>query len=148
MRMQKRCMRSDNITNCHSREGGNPAPLIARLIWVLLVAWIPAFAGMTVGAEAQPLTSLQHSLDSLFSDPELASASIGVCVQSLKSGEYLYRLNEKKSLLPASNMKLFTAAEALAKLGPEFRFRTELLTNGKIKGHTLSGDLIVRGAGD
>ncbi|MDP4199918.1 MAG: D-alanyl-D-alanine carboxypeptidase/D-alanyl-D-alanine-endopeptidase [Bacteroidota bacterium] len=91
---------------------------------------------------------LVRELDSLFHTSRFSNATFGVSIQSLKSGDFLYRLNDTKSLLPASNMKLFTAAEALALLGPEYRYKTEMLTNGKIKRHTLYGDLIFRGVGD
>ncbi|HET6401601.1 MAG TPA: D-alanyl-D-alanine carboxypeptidase/D-alanyl-D-alanine-endopeptidase [Candidatus Kapabacteria bacterium] len=103
---------------------------------------------MTKQAQGQGLERLRHDLDSLFSDTAFSNATFGVAIQSLKTGEYLYRRNDTKSLLPASNMKLFTTAEALALLGPEYRYKTELLTNGPIKRHTLYGNLIIRGVGD
>jgi len=133
---------------CHSRESGNPARALDWKFLFILAIWIPAFAGMTKQALGQNLEHFRHDLDSLFSDTTFSNATFGVAIQSLKTGEYLYRRNDTKSLMPASNMKLFTAAEALALLGPEYRYKTELLTNGKIKGHTLYGDLIVRGVGD
>ena len=102
----------------------------------------------SASANAQTTEQLQHDLDSLFSNTAFSNATFGIAIQSLKTGEYLYRRNDTKSLVPASNMKLFTTAEALALLGPSFRYKTELLTSGKIKKHTLYGDLIVKGVGD
>jgi D-alanyl-D-alanine carboxypeptidase/D-alanyl-D-alanine-endopeptidase (penicillin-binding protein 4) len=58
-------------------------------------------------------------------------------------------MNDAKCLLPASNFKLFTAAEALSLLGTDFRYTTDLLTTGRILSDgTLRGDLIIRGVGD
>ncbi|HEX5315163.1 MAG TPA: D-alanyl-D-alanine carboxypeptidase, partial [Candidatus Kapabacteria bacterium] len=88
-------------------------------------------------AHAQNIEDLRHDLDSLFHNPEFSNATFGVAIQSLKTGEYLYRLNDAKSLVPASNMKLFTTAEALALLGPDYRYQTKLETVGEIHGHTL-----------
>src|SRR5918995_1761336 len=51
-------------------------------------------------------------------------------------------------LIPASTAKLATAVAALDVLGPEHRFRTELLTSGVIEHGVLRGDLILRGGGD
>ncbi|MFT7676087.1 MAG: D-alanyl-D-alanine carboxypeptidase/D-alanyl-D-alanine-endopeptidase (penicillin-binding protein 4) [Planctomycetota bacterium] len=52
------------------------------------------------------------------------------------------------SLVPASNLKLITLAAALAELGPEHQFETPFEARGSIAGGRLSGDLVVRAAGD
>ncbi len=97
------------------------------------------------GAEAE----LVHDLTGIFNDPHFSNALWGVTVQSMETGKILYRFNGSKSLLPASNFKLFTAAEALSLLGPSFRYTTDLLTTGRILSDgTLRGDLVIRGAGD
>ncbi|HZK76122.1 MAG TPA: D-alanyl-D-alanine carboxypeptidase/D-alanyl-D-alanine-endopeptidase [Candidatus Kapabacteria bacterium] len=91
---------------------------------------------------------LRRAMDSLFGDPKFSNATFGVAIQSLKTGEYLYRKNETKSLMPASNMKLFTTAEALALLGPEYRYRTPFLTNlSEVEGHSMQG-LLIEGSCD
>lgn len=95
------------------------------------------------------LDKLQRELDYAFDDPAFAEAHWGVVVQSLKNGEYLYVKNPHKNFIPASNMKLFTTATALVKLGPEHRFKTQIYHTGQIdeKG-ILHGDLIIAGKGD
>ena len=60
----------------------------------------------------------------------------------------LYEKESDKFFLPASNMKLITTAGALAILKPEFRYRTSILTNGKMKGDTLIGDILLSTNGD
>src|SRR5258708_23312131 len=54
----------------------------------------------------------------------------GLLISDAATGETLYELNADKYFLPASNMKLFTTALALAKLVPDFRFRTTPETHG------------------
>lgn len=122
-----------------------------QLIPVLLSALTLSMLFLSSTLPAQTLTPTQglaRSLDSLFNDPSFSNATFGVAIQSLKTGDYLYRLNDAKSLLPASNMKLFTAAEALALLGPEYRYTTKLMRNGGINRGTLGGDLVIFGSGD
>src|SRR5213078_4766593 len=67
----------------------------------------------------------------------------GLLISDAATGETLYELNADRYFVPASNMKLFTTALALAKLGPDFRFHTTLETHGTISPvGVLAGDLI------
>ncbi len=96
-----------------------------------------------------PEADLERDLNGIFNDPHFSNAIWGVTVQSMATGEYLFRMNDSKSLLPASNFKLFTAAEALSLLGTDFRYTTDLLSTGRILSDgTLRGDLVIRGVGD
>jgi D-alanyl-D-alanine carboxypeptidase/D-alanyl-D-alanine-endopeptidase (penicillin-binding protein 4) len=73
----------------------------------------------------------------------------GLLVVDAESGETLYEQNADKYFVPASNMKLFTSALALAKLGPEYHFHTTLETHGAISSEgVLGGDLALVGRGD
>ena len=73
----------------------------------------------------------------------------GLLIEDAVSGETLYGQNAEKYFVPASNMKLFTTALALAKLGPEHRFHTTLETAGTISnGGVLTGDVVLVGRGD
>src|SRR5712692_9485020 len=73
----------------------------------------------------------------------------GLLIMDAESGKALYEQNADRYFVPASNMKLFTTALALAKLGPEYRFRTTLETRGTISSEgVLGGDLALVGRGD
>jgi len=50
--------------------------------------------------------------------------------------------------MPASNMKLFTTATALKKLGGDYHYVTLLLGIGQQRDSVFVGDVVVRGAGD
>jgi D-alanyl-D-alanine carboxypeptidase/D-alanyl-D-alanine-endopeptidase (penicillin-binding protein 4) len=54
----------------------------------------------------------------------------------------------ERPMQPASTMKLVTTLVSLEQLGPVFRGRTELLTNGELNNGTLKGDLVLRGGAD
>jgi D-alanyl-D-alanine carboxypeptidase/D-alanyl-D-alanine-endopeptidase (penicillin-binding protein 4) len=73
----------------------------------------------------------------------------GILITDAESGEILFSQNADRFFVPASNMKLFTTALALEKLGPEFRFRTTVETTGSISPDgTLAADLLLVGRGD
>ena len=98
--------------------------------------------------ETTALGNLQQAITDDISEKRYSNAFIGIEIRSVKTGELLFHLNEKKNFLPASNMKLITTAAALGTLGPDFRYSTQLLTEGKIHKGILKGDLIIRGSGD
>ena len=59
------------------------------------------------------------------------------------------RAERRQAVHPASNTKLFTTAAALALIGPDYKFRTSVETNGLLDTHgRLNGDLLLVGRGD
>ncbi|MSO41058.1 MAG: hypothetical protein EXQ70_04055 [Solirubrobacterales bacterium] len=72
----------------------------------------------------------------------------GTWVQDLSSGKSLFKRSDRHALIIASNMKLFTTATALGRLGPKTRLPTELWAAGELDGSVVRGDLILRGGGD
>ena len=78
-----------------------------------------------------------------------ANGRWGAIVVSAETGDTLFARDADGSFLPASTMKLYTAAVALDRFGPQHQFQTEVLRNGPILvDGTIDGDLILRGAGD
>lgn len=89
-----------------------------------------------------------QQLEDIFSDPNFSNSNWGVVIKSLETGEYLYKRNEDKFFIPASNMKLFTTSSGMLLLGRNFRYKTNLYINGTIEASVLKGDLIIQGTGD
>ncbi len=102
-------------------------------------------------APAAPLASnaaLQRFVDSLVAQPQFSSAHWGILVVAPDRREPLASVNADKLVMPASNMKLVTAAVALAQLGADFRWRTTFVRTGPIVRGVLRGDIVVYGSGD
>jgi len=71
----------------------------------------------------------------------------GISIQTT-DGETIYERSPKKLIKPASNLKLVTTATALEKLGPDFRFRTDIFIDGYLSYGVLHGNLIISGSTD
>ena len=92
-------------------------------------------------------TPLSDRVAALLADLRVAGAHWGIAVTSL-DGTPLYGLNEGKLFRPASTAKLFTTAAALTMLGPERRFTTQVVAEGRIEKGVLHGNLLLVGGGD
>ncbi|TMU94307.1 D-alanyl-D-alanine carboxypeptidase/D-alanyl-D-alanine-endopeptidase [Streptomyces sp. DASNCL29] len=125
---------------------------VSGWIWPLVVPLVIGLAftltwSSPAGADASR-AGIGDAIDTILADPLLKGGAAGVVVADADSGAVLYRHRPDDRLMPASNTKLFTSAAAMGLLGPDHRFRTDVLTDGARRGHTLRGDLYLRGTGD
>jgi D-alanyl-D-alanine carboxypeptidase/D-alanyl-D-alanine-endopeptidase (penicillin-binding protein 4) len=103
-------------------------------------SFLPAFFTASIFCTAA--TDLEHRIDSLVDATGPATRGfVGINVVDAATGKPVYHRNEDKLFMPASNMKLFTSALALSRLGPDYRFTTNVIVNS-------SGDLMLLGSGD
>ena len=77
-------------------------------------------------------------------------ADQGVLIESYEGGAIVAEHNADIAFNPASVMKLATSLTALAKLGPDYRYRTNFFADGAIDrgARKLQGDLVVEGGCD
>lgn len=88
-------------------------------------------------------------VDALLGVEPVSKSEWGLLIADAETGQQLYEQNAAKYFVPASNMKLFTTALALDKLGPDFRFRTTLESTGVVSPEgELTADLVLVGRGD
>jgi serine-type D-Ala-D-Ala carboxypeptidase/endopeptidase (penicillin-binding protein 4) len=99
--------------------------------------------------DADPaIENFRNAVDSIFTRSCHKGLRVGAKFYSLDRRQVIYARNSDSLFTPASNMKMFTSAMALKKVGPDYRFHTRLYTIGKIKGTVLTGDLYIKGFGD
>ncbi len=119
-------------------------------IATLIVAGFSAL--LPVLSFAQPVTetreALQAALHQVLNEDQYSNAIWGVKVIDLTTNDVLFARHTDKSMMPASNAKLYTTAAALDQLGPDFQYETTLYSDGQIEAGVLNGNLIVRGSGD
>ena len=97
----------------------------------------------------QTLASLQSMIAGRLSRPEVRRGRVGVKIVSLNTGKTVYEQDGDKYFMPASNMKNFTVATAMEKLGPDFKFVTRVFAGAMPDSNgTIKGDLRILGGGD
>lgn len=77
-----------------------------------------------------------------------AGTNLAFIAQKVGSDTPLIDYHSQQMALPASTQKIITALAALLQLGSDYQFVTHFETEGKIIGHRLKGDLVVRFTGD
>jgi len=97
---------------------------------------------------AEPPRELRGAVEAILEKSALTGARVGILVSDVASGKVLYARDADVLLNPASNVKLFTSAAALSRLGPEFRYETEFRVDRASVGKGSVRTLYVRGKGD
>jgi D-alanyl-D-alanine carboxypeptidase/D-alanyl-D-alanine-endopeptidase (penicillin-binding protein 4) len=84
-----------------------------------------------------------------FLNARVRSGAWGAMIVSLTRGDTLFSSNPGAAMVPASTMKLFTAALAFDAFGPDHQFTTTVLRDGTLgEDGSLDGNLVLRGGGD
>lgn len=125
--------------------------LLARwrfLYCLILLSLFRGAGGCAEPASASKRATLSQKIESILRSNDARRGHWGIEVVRLSDGKALYTRNSDQLFLPASNMKLFTTAAAVEKLGPDFRFRTTVeVESGPGPGGRI-GDLYLVGRGD
>jgi serine-type D-Ala-D-Ala carboxypeptidase/endopeptidase (penicillin-binding protein 4) len=121
---------------------------VRRRYLAAVLAFVALAAPASTSAVASRETTLQQRLARALRVPHVAPARSAAIALDLTSGTVLYTQNSMRSLAPASNEKLPLTYAALVKLGPTFRFATDVLGAGEQDGTTWLGSLVLKGNGD
>lgn len=109
--------------------------MLRRLVIVAaFAAWLPAHA------------QLPEPVARVLADNGIPETALGALV--LRGDAVVLAHQATQPMQPASTMKLVTTMVGLEQLGPVFRGRTELRSNGEVKNGVLKGDLVLKGGAD
>lgn len=112
-----------------------------KLLLGLALACCPLLPAYAIHPNSQDIQSLlnKHKI------PANALALVALPLDGSSQG---LSYNASQPVNPASTMKLVTTYAALELLGPNYSWRSDLLTDGRIQGDTLHGNLYFRSGGD
>jgi serine-type D-Ala-D-Ala carboxypeptidase/endopeptidase (penicillin-binding protein 4) len=124
-----------------------PLRMLTLLAGLVMLIGVVGAVSPVSSVSAQDRGELGADLDAILANPGLAGADVGLVVKTL-DGETVYQRSSDRRQQPASNAKLATSAAALEVLGPDHRFTTTVASPARRHGHTLDGDLYLKGTGD
>ncbi|MGH9076175.1 MAG: D-alanyl-D-alanine carboxypeptidase, partial [Acidimicrobiales bacterium] len=110
---------------------------------VLSVRRLPGWLQATVASQ-----QLTRALAAVTSAGSLGAAATTTCLEVDQGSSVLFELHPEMELVPASNLKLFTAVAAMAELGPDYHFTTSVEATAAPAGGIVTGDLFLVGGGD
>src|SRR5688500_7278977 len=122
----------------------------ARLAGLLLVTAATSACATAGGATRGRSSDFDFArlADSIISTAPLDRAHIGIEVFDPATGRILYKHNNERHFVPASNQKLWPTSTALQELGPDWRYRTPILALGANAEAGTVQAVVVVGRGD
>src|SRR5229473_4787328 len=139
------CCRAGECLVPSDQERGGSRVLARMSRWIVVMAVVAL--SQAARAASGEREALRKAVDQLLAQPPLAGAHVSIEVDALEDGQPVVSRNADDLLNPASNTKLITSAAALLRLGPEYRFTTDYLSERAIQ-HGRVGTLYVKGRGD
>ncbi len=122
--------------------------LLARTACATVVAVAATAALVPAAVTAAPQAGAVPGLTKALESPALSLGRTAALAVDLKTGAVVFAHNGTMPVAPASNEKLPVAWAALTRLGPAYRFHTELYGVGVRRGTVWDGDLVLKGFGD
>lgn len=109
---------------------------------------LSACASLTSMHSGPVQVGLPTNVLNLLASANIPADAVGAVVIRAADGATVLSHRPQASLQPASTLKILTSIVGLERLGPTYRGRTELRTNGELVNGTLRGDLLLRGVGN
>ena len=109
----------------------------------------PDLPGQTPGPALRAGAQASSGCSAMRAHLHRGGQASGLFVMNAETGRVLCRSGAHRRRILASNMKIFTTAAALGRLGPKHRLRTDLWRVGRVRRNgTLRGSLYLVGGGD
>jgi D-alanyl-D-alanine carboxypeptidase/D-alanyl-D-alanine-endopeptidase (penicillin-binding protein 4) len=117
--------------------------MVKRIIPVLFI--ITTFVSSLFSSSTEDIQSkIRGVLDAI-----PASTEIAILIFNPLTADTIYSVNHTRSMIPASNTKLFTTATALKIMGRDFPLQTKILMdNNALTDSIITGNVYIKGLGN
>ena len=128
--------------------------LIAQYVLAILCfsGWLHS---LPARAEGNTESTIPRTIISSLERNQIPLDAISIAVTEIEpgkpgkhQGKAILGWRESEPMNPASTMKVLTTLAGLDILGPQYRWRTKIFTDGVIRQGTLQGNLYLQGSGD
>ena len=117
--------------------------MLKRIIPVVLI--ISVFVSSLFSSSTEDIQSKIRGILDAFP----ASTEIAILIFNPLTADTIYSVNHKRSMIPASNTKLFTTATALKIMGRDFPLHTKILMdNNALTDSLVTGNIYIKGSGN
>lgn len=130
---------TERCGNCYGK-------LCIAFCWLGLTLFCPLYASQVLAQTSQ--ANLPGVIDESLINAGISPASLSVTILRADQAMPVVAQQAERSMRPASSMKLLTTLAALDELGPQFRWKTRLLSLQKPERGVLRGALYLQGGGD
>jgi D-alanyl-D-alanine carboxypeptidase/D-alanyl-D-alanine-endopeptidase (penicillin-binding protein 4) len=127
--------------------------LLANLSALLLIS--PRAYSADIASQETALQYIPKAVAASLKKSQIPKEAISISVVEIERGQpgkitakTKVDWRSKQAMNPASTMKLITTLAGLDILGPQYRWRTNVYTDGNIRQGTLKGNLYLQGTGD
>lgn len=110
---------------------------------------------LSAAAESNSDTTIPRVVINSLERNQIPLSAISIAVTEIEpgkpgkhQGKAILGWRESEPMNPASTMKVLTTLAGLDILGPQYRWRTKIFTDGVIRQGTLQGNLYLQGSGD
>ena len=117
--------------------------------WMCLALWVMACGCVNVpGTRSYRGRALAADVDRILQSDSSRDAQVALLVREMDTGSVMVARQAETQMVPASNVKLVTAAGALLVWPPDRRFQTTMTLAGEISQGIFTGDVVVASEGD
>ncbi len=103
---------------------------------------------VSINQNPKQVIDLKTAVQNFVDDPALKYGLVSISIIDQQTGQIIAAHQPNQCMIPASSLKVIPTATALAILGKDYQFKTEIAYDGTITDGVLNGNIYIKGMGD